>query len=148
MTRARNCLIDLISTSYYHVINRCIRRSFLCGKDKYSGRNYEHRRQWIVDRLIFLSDIFSIDIAAYAIMSNHYHIVLHVDKDRGDDWTMDEVIARWYRLYHGNLLVDRYIKGEALSPAHFDAVVDVTNVWRKRLYDISWFMKCLNEHIK
>jgi len=93
MTRTRNCFIDLTSTSYYYVINRCIRRSLLCGKDKYSGRNYEHRRQWIVNSLICISDIFSIDIAAYAIMSNRYHIVLHVDKDRGDDWMMDEVIV-------------------------------------------------------
>ncbi len=147
MTRARNCLIDLTSTSYYHVINRCIRRSFLCGKDKYTGRSYEHRQQWIVERMKLLSEVFSIGIAAYAVMSNHYHIVLHVDKECSTAWTMDEVIARWYRLYHDNLLVDSYIKGETLSPAHFDAVVDVTNIWRKRLYDISWFMKCLNEHI-
>ena len=147
MTRARNCLIDLTSTSYYHVINRCVRRSFLCGEDRYSGRSYEHRRQWIVDRLILLSDIFSIDIAAYAIMSNHYHAVLRVDKERADQWSMDDVISRWYRLYHGNLLVDSYLKGDDLSSAHLSGVVDVVNVWRRRLYDISWFMKCLNEHI-
>jgi len=147
MTRARACLIDLTATSYYHVINRCIKRSFLCGEDKYTGRNYEHRRQWIVDRMMFLSDVFSIDIAAYAVLSNHYHLILHVDKVKADCWSMDEVIERWYRLYNGTLLVDRYLKGEILSAAHLTAVVDVTNVWRKRLYDISWFMKCLNECI-
>jgi len=147
MTRARNSLIDLTSTSYYHVINRCIKRSFLCGEDKYTGRNYEHRRQWIVDRIKLLSSIFSIDIAAYGVLSNHYHLVLHVNKVNADCWTMDEVIERWYRLYHGTLLVDRYLAGETLSPAHLDAVEDVVAVWRKRLYDISWFMKCLNEFI-
>jgi len=147
MTRARNCLIDLTSTSYYHVINRCIKRSYLCGDDKYSGRNYEHRRQWLVDRMTLLSSIFSIDIAAYAVLSNHYHLILHVNRVSADCWSMDEVIERWYRLYHGNLLVDRYLKGEELSPAHLAAVIDVTNVWRRRLYDISWFMKCLNEYI-
>ncbi|NRA62753.1 MAG: transposase [Psychrobium sp.] len=119
----------------------------MCGEDKYSGQNYEHRRQWIVDRLMLLSDIFAIDIAAYAVLSNHYHTVLYVDKGRAEAWSMDDVIARWYRLYHGNLLVDSYLKGDKLSSAHFSAVVDVVNVWRKRLYGISWFMKCLNEHI-
>jgi len=147
MTRARNSLIDLTSTSYYHVINRCIKRSFLCGQDDYSGRNYEHRRQWIVDRIKFLSSVFSIDIAGYAIMSNHYHLVLHVKKAAADSWSMDEVITQWYRLYHGNLLVDRYLAGESLSQAHLAAVIDVSNVWRRRLYDISWYMKCLNEFI-
>ena len=88
-----------------------------------------------------------IDTAAYAIMSNHYHAVLRVDKERADQWSMDDVISRWYRLYHGNLLVDSYLKGDDLSSAHLSAVVEVINVWRRRLYDISWFMKCLNEHI-
>jgi len=147
MTRARNSLIDLTSTSYYHVINRCIKRSFLCGEDKYSGRNYEHRRQWIVDRIKFLSKVFSIEIAAYGVLSNHYHLILHVSKVKADCWTMDEVIERWYKLYNGTLLVDRYLAGETLSSAHLAAVEDVVAVWRKRLYDISWFMKCLNETI-
>ena len=69
MTRARHSLIDLSATSYYHVINRCIKRSYLCGEDKYSGKNYEHRRQWLIDRIKRLSTIFSIDIAAYAIIT-------------------------------------------------------------------------------
>jgi REP element-mobilizing transposase RayT len=147
MTRARNSQIDLGATSFYHVINRCIKRSYLCGEDRYSGKNYEHRRQWLIDRIKMLSTIYAIDIAAYAIMSNHYHLVLHVNKVQADSWSMDQVIDRWYQLYNGNLLVDRYKKGEVLTAAHLQAVVDTAEVWRKRLYDISWFMKCLNEFI-
>jgi hypothetical protein len=60
---------------------------------------------------------------------------------------MDEVIERWYRLYNGHVLVDQYLKGDKLSPAHLQAVVDLAEKWRLRLYDISWFMKCLNEFI-
>jgi len=44
MTRARHQLIDLTATSYYHVINRCVRRSFLCGDDPYSPKNDDHCR--------------------------------------------------------------------------------------------------------
>jgi len=72
MTRARQQLIDLAATPYYHVISRCVRRAFLCGEDKLTGKNFDHRRQWLVDRVKLLSSIYSIDIAAYAIMSNHY----------------------------------------------------------------------------
>ena len=70
MSTAHRQLIDAESTPFYHVINRCVRRAFLCGEDALSGRSYEHRRGWIVDRIRQLSSIFCIDICAYAVMSN------------------------------------------------------------------------------
>lgn len=79
MTQARRKLISLEDTPYYHCIARCVRRAFLCGSDPYSGQSFEHRRQWVLDRLCFLSDVFSIKICAYAILSNHYHAILFVD---------------------------------------------------------------------
>jgi hypothetical protein len=38
-----------------------------CGdrvKDKFSGQRYEYRRGWVVERLLFLSSVFSIDSEA------------------------------------------------------------------------------------
>lgn len=58
MTRARYQQVSLGDTPYYHCICRCVRRAFLCGKDHYSGQDYEHRRQWVVDRLAPLVDVF------------------------------------------------------------------------------------------
>ena len=84
MTLARKHLIAPEDTSYYHVMSRCVRRAFLCGKDKYSGQSFEHRRQWVVDRIKFLSSVFNLDVCAYAIMSNHYHLVLKINST--DDW--------------------------------------------------------------
>jgi len=147
MTRARRNLIDLTSSSYYHVISRCIRRSYLCGDDSYSGQNFDHRRIWIQDRIKHLSTVFSIKIAAYAIMSNHYHLVLNVNKQAANCWDDDEVIKRWYQLYNGNVLVDRYLAGEKLDTACLYRIKMFVQKWRERLYDISWFMKNLNEFI-
>jgi REP element-mobilizing transposase RayT len=87
MTQARSTQISLTDTACYHCIARCVRRAFLCGVDDFSGRNYEHRRQWIVDKLKSLSSIFAIDICAYGVMSNHYHVILRVDTAELAAWS-------------------------------------------------------------
>jgi hypothetical protein len=56
--------ISLTNTPYYHGVSCCIRRSFLCGEDSATGKNYEHRRQWVEDRLLELGQVFSIDVCA------------------------------------------------------------------------------------
>lgn len=147
MTRARKCLIDLASTSYYHLIARCVRRAYLCGDDQYTGKNFDHRREWLVARIKFLSRVFAIEIAAYAVMSNHYHLVVKVNRSEALDWSDDEVIARWYQLYNGHPLVERYKKGEQLGTVNQCYLDDIIATWRARLYDISWYMKNLNEYI-
>ena len=75
MTRPRKELISLAETPYYHITSRCVRRAYLCRVDHYSGQNYEHRRQWVVNRIRLLASLFVIDVCAYAVMSNHYHLV-------------------------------------------------------------------------
>jgi hypothetical protein len=95
-----------------------VRRAFLCGEDRHSGRNFEHRRQWIEDRLLLLASIYAIDIAAYAVMSNHYHVVLHVNREQGQAWNDAEVIERWHTLFKGCELSRRHSRGEPLDRAH------------------------------
>jgi hypothetical protein len=68
MPQPRSSQISLSDTPYYHCISRCVRRSFLCGIDNYSGQSYEHRRGWVEKRLLFLSSVFAIDLCAYAVM--------------------------------------------------------------------------------
>ena len=70
MTQSRASLISLVDIPYYHCISRCVRRAFLCGEDQYSGKSFAHRRQWMVDRIRQLRDIFAINVCAYSIMSN------------------------------------------------------------------------------
>ena len=147
MTRPRKALISLAETPYYHITSRCVRRAFLCGEDHYSGRSYEHRRQWVVDRIRLLSSLFAIDVCAYAVMSNHYHLVLKLCPGQHDGLTDDEIMDRWCTMFKGPLLVQRYRAGESLEPFERDTVADIAAVWRSKLTSISWFMRCLNQPI-
>ncbi len=147
MPRSRRQLVSVSDTPYYHVFSRCVRRAFLCGVDQYSGRSYEHRRGWIEDRLRALACLFSIDVCAYAVMSNHYHLVVKLCPDQAKDWSDDEVLTRWTALFKGPLLVQRYRAGEVLDAAETLTLKSITSVLRSRLTSLSWFMKCLNEPI-
>ncbi|MCB2424839.1 transposase [Thalassolituus alkanivorans] len=147
MPKPREQQISLKATPYYHCISRCVRRAFLCGTDNITGNSYEHRRSWLENKLLDLPQIFAIDIAAYAIMSNHYHVVLHVDSDRCNLWSDIEVVERWHQLFKGNLLSQRFVRGEVLPQAETRVLKEKIELWRSRLMDISWFMRILNETI-
>ena len=141
MTRARQEQISPSDTPYYHCIARCVRRAFLCGEDEFSGQSFEHRRQWIVERLTLLDQMFAVDICAYAIMSNHYHLVLYINQSEAESWSIDEVITRWQILFKGPILVQRYQRGECSCQAEVDKVHEIVEKWRERLADISWFIE-------
>ena len=83
----------------YHCIVRCVQREFLCGDDPVSGKNNDHRKEWIRLRLQELAAVFGIDVCGYAVMSNHYHVVLRVRPDLAQGWSDEEVALRWRLLY-------------------------------------------------
>ena len=147
MTTPRKQQISLADTAYYHCITRCVRRAFLCGEDKYSGQSFEHRRGWIEDKLHFLTQVFAINVCAYAVMNNHYHVVLFVDEEKAKQWSMTEVLERWHRLYKGTLLTKQYLNGDTLSEPLLDTVKATAGTLRRRLIDISWFMRYINEGV-
>jgi REP element-mobilizing transposase RayT len=147
MTSPRSAQISLVDTPYYHCIARCVRRAFLCGKDRYTGKNFNHRRQWLVDRIALQVEVFGIGVCAYAVMGNHYHVVLRVDKPPVLVLSDVEVLKRWTRLFRGPHLVRQYLEGLSLDSVEMQTVREIAAVWRRRLYDISWFMRCLNEYI-
>ena len=147
MTRARQEQIAPQTTPYYHVVSRCVRRAFLCGQDTLTGRDYSHRKAWVVERLASLGAVFAIDIVAYAVMSNHTHLLLRVDAKRGEDWSQDEIIERWQGLYALPPIIQRFLRGETGAGPEREVVDKLIDQWRTRLCDISWFMRALNEYL-
>ncbi len=80
-------------------------------------------------------------------MSNHTHVVLCVDKDMAESWSVEEVIRRWHQLYQGTLLTQKFQIEDKLSKGEWFSLEETVTVFRQRLYDISWLMRNLNEHI-
>jgi REP element-mobilizing transposase RayT len=146
MTYARKTLVSLNDTPHYHVVARCVRRAWLWGFDEYAGRDYSHRKEWVLERLAQLTAIFTIEICAYAIMSNHYHLVLHVDQTRLRQLSREQVVERWMQLFRAPPVVERWRNGKATQVERQLAEL-IIDKWRTRLCDLSWFMKCLNEHL-
>lgn len=149
MASPRYTQISLEETPWYHVVSRCVRRAYLCGVDHISGESYEHRRDWLAQRIKQLAAIFTIDIAAYSIMHNHYHIVVRVDNERVSALSTLDVLQRWSQLYSGPLIIRRYLSDqrEQMSQGELLQVDKLADSYRQRLCDLSWFMKNLNEFI-
>jgi REP element-mobilizing transposase RayT len=117
------------------------------GMDHVSGVSFEHRRQWLEDRLLLLAQWFAIDIAAYAIMSNHYHVVLHVNRQKAQSWSDAEVVEHWHQIFHRKVPEKEKLTENATKKTEVTMSPAVIACWRERLMDISWFMRSLNEPI-
>ena len=102
-------------------MSRFVRRAFLCGYDNYSDTGYE--------------------------MSNHLHDVLRAEAPEAFLLKDDEVIARWHQLYLKRIECRKYVEGYPLDEMESANLNESFVTWRERLFDISWFMRALNEPI-
>ena len=139
MTTARGQLVDVTVTRYYHCISRCVRRAMLCGD------GFEHRKQWIEDRLELLAGWFSVSVCGFSVMDNHLHALVRLDPEEAEGWSNEDVVRRWITVYP-----PKSSKGKAIdvTQAWIDHQTKDTNrisQWRKRLADLGWFMKALKE---
>lgn len=131
-----------------HVMNRVVRRCFLMGDDPVSGKNFDHRKRWIEDELERSAANFGIDLIAFSLMSNHMHLVLRSRPDVVEAWDDTEVARRWLMLCPKR----KDEQGRAKEPSEpelnsirFDG--DKTAEIRRRLSDISWWMRLLCQRI-
>ncbi len=141
MTIARKYQISLECTPFYHCVSRCVRRAFLCGEDTYTGKSFEHRRAWIEKRILFLAEVFAIDVCAYAVMSNHYHLVVRLAPEKADQWEKAEVLARWGQIFE----IPPAVAQHGGSLPYRAGLTDWISLYRERLSSLSWFMRCINE---
>ena len=144
MTIARCRQVNIETTPYYHVIGRCVRRAFLCGLDASSGKNYEHRRQWVIQRLELLCSVFAIELCSYTILENHYHLVTRLAPDQAESWTDDEVMARWEKVY-GIATTIAIGLADGASPVQRALAEEMIEVRRQRLTVLSLTLALYSE---
>jgi len=125
-----------------------VRRAWLCGRDPVTGSCYDHRKQWIEDRLEELAGSFAVDVCGFSAMSNHVHVVLRTRPDVAEAWSDEQVARRWWRLFPKR----RDEEGEPAQPEPQElrmltADESALAERRRRLADLSWFMRCLSEPI-
>ncbi|MDN3682558.1 transposase [Vibrio tapetis subsp. quintayensis] len=147
MATARKQLISVDVTPYYHCVSRCVRQSYLCGKDTAINKCYEHRREWIERKIQSLTYTYCIDVCAYAVMSNHYHLVLHINRNQALELSLGEVVERWCHVHKLPVLIQRWLSRELKTQAEEDRCIEIIEAWRERLWSLSWFMKELNYDI-
>ena len=132
------------SPGMYHCVSRCVRRAFLCGQDPLTGRSFAHRKQWVEDRILALAKCFAVAVHAYAVMSNHYHVVLETDPMTARGWSDEETARRWLALSTRTALTESALESRL---ATLLAQPERLAVLRQRLGNLSWFMRYLNESI-
>ena len=145
----RACIVDSSTAGFYHCISRCVRRAFLCGDQ------YNHRRQWIEDRLAELLAVFTIESCGHTIMSNHLHLVLKTDPQAARKLSDLEVARRWIQLFPAPLHRVKQAAGSRAEASRVETeyiqtiLADRRKIvrWRARLASISWFHKLLKEPI-
>ena len=131
-----------------HVTNRVVRRCFLLGDDPFTGKNYDHRKLWIEEQLRRFAAAFGIDLLGFAIMSNHFHLILRSRPDVVTEWNDTEIARRWLMLCPIRRNKDHQPEepnDKELNTLRNNAV-KLAKV-RQRLSDIAWWMRLLCQNI-
>jgi len=149
MVRLARCeTLDPSEVSVAHVFTRVVRRCFLLGDDPVSGKNFDHRKVWIEQYLQHFSACFGVDLLAFSILSNHFHLILRSRPDVVATWSDEEVARRW-------LLLCPHRRSPDGSPAQ-PSEPEINSIAgcpvkcaeiRSRLSDISWWMRLLCQRV-
>ncbi|SQH76869.1 protein of unknown function [Shewanella benthica] len=90
----------------------------ISSRSKEQGINYDHRRGWVESQLLKLAGVFAIDVAAYAVMSNHLHVVLSVDIYESNRWTDKEAVEHWHLIFMGTEITQKLNNQDTHSYSH------------------------------
>ncbi|OYP34357.1 transposase [Rhodopirellula sp. MGV] len=143
----RGEVIDPTESAIVHVMSRTVRQYYFLGFDPLTGKNCDHRKEWIERLLERFAGLFGIDLLSYSILSNHYHIVFRSRPDIVSDWDDTEVAKRWL-----SICPTRRCQRRNCEPneAELDTIRKCPQLLadtRERLANVSWWMRLLNQRV-
>ncbi len=133
----RRFIVSAKGSGVYHCMNRTIHGMRLLG---------EREKEVFLKIMRAAADFSGLEIYTYALMNNHFHIVVKVP-ERPDE-IPDEILLKRYRRLYPHPTPSNPVSGDELGEilARNDTVA---NLWRKRLlrrmYDLSEFIKTLKQ---
>ena len=128
--RIKNC-----GESWYHIVSRTAFQEFKFG---------EEAKSMFVDMLRRVAYFSGIDVLNYCVMTNHFHILIHVPEKR--EVPEDELLKRISALYgHDNAEELRRRWLELRKHRMSGKVAEEQASFTRRMGDISPFMKCLKQ---
>ena len=146
MATARATLVDPEVPLAYHLVSRCVRRAWLCGWDRVTRKDYTYRKVRLEQRLFRLVQAFAVELYAYAIMTNHFHLVVHYDPKACLRWSDEEVARRWIAAFAPPAVLDNAFE-RARTVAALLQRPERLEQMRQRLGSLSAFMQHLKQPI-
>jgi len=155
--KLRSNVIDYSHTTLYHVTSKCVRSLHLLatpdpgsGPESDGGRacvslvsggGGDRRKQFMLSVLQVLDAATCIEIAAFAIMDNHVHLLLRVLPKEPRTWAARDIARRWLLLHpprngYGRL---RDVTDDDIQQLANDG--EWVEATRDRLTSISFYMK-------
>ncbi|MCZ6616982.1 MAG: hypothetical protein O7E57_02525 [Gammaproteobacteria bacterium] len=147
MATPRSRLVDDQVPMFYHLVSKCVQGAWLCGIHPHTRIDYSHRKQWIIDRIGHLAQYFAVEVAAYAIMANHFHLVVYFDPNACQGWSDKEVARRWVDAFPPK---HEGVVDESLQTWQFECLLDDEQALaaaRRKLGSLSCFVQHLKQPI-
>jgi len=62
-------------------------------------KSFEHRKPWVERKITELAEVFACSVLSFAVMSNHFHLVVSMLPAETNAWSDYQVAERWCRLF-------------------------------------------------
>lgn len=146
----RKDTMNPLEPGIFHITSRCVRGAFLLGVNKRTGKDYSHRKAYLLRRIKELAKQFAIAVGWEAILNNHLHLILANLPALAASWSDEEVIRRVCQIFKWKFKdLAGVANGNPTDDQLAELVADEALVaeMRVRLSDPSWFMRQLLQRL-